>query len=148
MPIINGRITKGGAVIDVMVGISQLRRRLLKKQNAPIPEQVYCRAVIDTGASISGFAPRIFDSLGLTPVGQTPVLTPSTPYDQPHISDLFDVSLSLVANGTAHPFPDSRVMLADCWLAREGFDALIGRDILSHCNLWYIGSESNFVLNF
>lgn len=97
---------------------------------------------------MSGFAPRVFRELGITPVTKTAVLTPSTPPDAPHECDLYDVSLSLVANGSAHPFPDTRVMEADCWLPGEGLEALLGTDILNRCNLQYLGPDRRFVLGF
>ena len=92
--------------------------------------------------------PGVFRQLGLSPVSNLPVITPSTRPDAPHIVDLYDVALSVVANGSAHPFPPSRVMEADCWLPNEGIDALIGTDILNHCNFWFRGPDRAFTLAF
>lgn len=92
MPLLTGPLTPGGAVIDVLVGVSRPRRALLLKHQFPVPVPVHVRAVIDTGASVSGFSPRVFGALDLTPVGQVSILTPSTPADAPHESDLYDVS--------------------------------------------------------
>lgn len=148
MPYLTGPIVPSGAVIDVLVGVSQPRRLLFAKHHFPIPEPVAVRAMIDTGASISGFQPGVFQSLDLTAVSTGLILTPSTLPDAPHECELFDVSLSLIAAGVAHPFPDSRVMAADCWLEGEGIDALIGRDILDRCFFQYVGLERKFTLAF
>jgi hypothetical protein len=148
MPYLTGPIVPAGAVIDVLVGVSRPRRILLEKHNFAIPQSVHVRALIDTGASVSGFAPRVFTALDVTPVAKTFVLTPSTPPNAPHECDLYHVSLSLVADGSAHQFPDSQVIAADCWLAGEGIEALIGRDILDRCFFQYVGLERKFTLAF
>jgi hypothetical protein len=148
MPLLTGPLLSAGAVIDVLIGVSRPRRALLVKHQFPVPAPVHVRALIDTGASVSGFAPRVFTGLDLTPVGQIAILTPSTAPDAPHQSDLYDVSLSLVADGTPHSFPDSRVMAADCWHPDEGIEALIGRDILDRCFFQYMGPDRRFTLAF
>ena len=55
--------------------------------------------MIDTGADVSGFAPRLFTALELKPIDQIALYTPSTPPNCPHLADVFDVSLSVVAGG-------------------------------------------------
>jgi hypothetical protein len=148
MPYLTGRILPGGAIIDVFVGVGKRRESLLLKHGFAVPEPVHVRVLIDTGASVSGFAPRVFQALDLTPVAKNPVLTPSTPAHQPHLGDFYDVWLSIVAEGTSHPFLDSRVMAADCWLPGEGIEGLIGRDILDHCFFQYVGKDRTFTLAF
>jgi hypothetical protein len=144
--IVNGQIESGGAIIDVLVGVSTQRRRLLKKNNRPIPDSVHVRALIDTGANVSGFAPRVFRELGTPPVAKQPVITPSTLPGSPHLCDVYDVSLSVVANARPISFGDSKVVAADCWLPGEGIEALIGRDILNQCFFQYFGLDRTFTL--
>jgi hypothetical protein len=148
MPYVSGSLTRGWAIVDVLVGVSHPRRSLLQRHQFPIPANVHVRALLDTGASISGFSPRVFKELDLTPVTKLGVITPSTPPNTPHECDLFDVALSLVAGGAAHPFPDARVMEADCWLPGEGIEALLGMDILTRCFFQLMGPEGQFVLAF
>jgi hypothetical protein len=148
MPYLTDRIGPRGPVIDVVVGVSQTRRRLLQKHGLPVPAVGYVRALIDTGADISGFAPRVFGGLELPPVGKFKILTPSTLPDRPHECDLYDVALSLVAGGRSHLMPESRVMAADCWLPGEGIEGLIGRDILDQCFFQYMGPDRIFTLAF
>ncbi len=146
MPYINGPILPGGPVVDVLVGAPAAKAALLHKHGFPVPNPVPVRALIDTGASLSAFAPRVFSALDLNPIDQIPVLTPSTRPDAPHVCDRFLVSLSLVAEGRACPFPDTEVMAADCWLEDEGIEALVGRDILDRCFFQYLGPDHRFTL--
>lgn len=146
MSYVTEQLVGGWAVVDVLVGVSTLRRALLQKHHFSVPEPVHVRALLDTGASISGFAPRVFRELDLTPISKFDVITPSTPHDAPHVCDLYDVSLSLVANGEARPFPDARVMVADCWHPNENLEALIGMDLLRQCNFQLFGPEGQFTL--
>jgi hypothetical protein len=146
MSLVTGQIESGGAIIDVFVDVSSQRRRLLKKINAAIPPAVHVRALIDTGANVSGFAPRVFRELQIPPVAKMPVITPTTRADSPFLSDVFDVALSVLANARLIPFHDSKVIEADCWLPGEGIEALIGRDILNQCFFQYVGIERRFTL--
>jgi hypothetical protein len=148
MPYVTGKLDNGWAVVDVLVGVSRPRRRLLRKHGFAVPESVHVRALIDTGASVSGFAPRVFRELGLTPVTVSPVLTSSTAPSDPHLCNFFDVSLALVAEGRHHHLTDSRVMEADCWHADEGMEALIGMDILTLCFFQLHGRDRTFTLAF
>lgn len=148
MPSVSGPLTHGWAIVDVVVGVSRSRRELLLKHTFAAPPPVYVRALLDTGASISGFSPRVFRDLDLTPVAKLGVITPSTPAHTPHECDLYDVALSLVAGGAAYPFPDTQVMAADCWLPDEGIEALVGMDILSRGFFQLMGPERQFVFAF
>jgi hypothetical protein len=148
MPLINGQIVGGWAVVDVMVGVSDRRRSQLRKNQLPVPHPVHVRALIDTGSSISALAPRVFRELRIIPVTRSTVITPSTKHDAPHECNFYDVSLALVAGGSQHPFPESRVIEADCWHSDEGLDGLIGMDILCRCFLQFHGPERTFTLAF
>lgn len=148
MPLISGRIDRHGAVVDVLVGVSGPRQRMLRRHGFPIPQPIPVRAMIDTGSFVTGFAPRVFRSLGIGSVGTLAVFTPSTSPDAPHPAEAFDVTLSVVANGAAHPFTTARVIAADCWLPDEGVEGLVGRDLLDHCGFQYWGPERTFTLAF
>lgn len=78
MPYLSGPFTRGGAVLDVLVGVPTARAALLRRHSFPVPEPLPVRALIDTGSSVSGFAPRVFSALDLTRFDQIKVLTPST----------------------------------------------------------------------
>lgn len=150
MPMTHGRLTAAGAVIDVMLGVGPMRERLLRKHSLRVPGPVPVRAVIDTGASISGFASRFFKELELPPVGIQRILTPSTTTDTPCECELFDVTIYLIANGQPHAFTNLRVIAAHGWhpAAEEGVEALIGRDLLDQGTFYYYGKERTFTFGF
>ena len=147
MPYVTGPIGAGGAIVDVLFGVPRTRATLLSRAGFPVPAPVHIRALLDTGASLTGVSPRVLAALDLRPFDQMEVYTPSTPPGSPHVCDRFLVSISMVAGGRACPFPDLYVMSADCWLEGEGIEALVGRDILARCNFMYFGPEGNFNLS-
>jgi hypothetical protein len=148
MSYVKGSLVNGWAIVDVLIGASRTHQVVLRKHESVVPQAVHVRALLDTGASISGFSPRVFQELGISPITKMDVLTPSTPSNKPHICDVYDVSLALVANGAVRPFPDARVMVADCWLQNEGIEALHGMDILRSCFFQLFGPEGQFTLAF
>lgn len=148
MPYVNGSLTRGWAILDVLVGVAAPRRALLVKHNFPVPQPIGVRALLDTGASLSGFAPRVFRELDLTPVAKLGIITPSTPAHAPFDCDLYDVSLALVAGGAAHAIPDMQVMAADCWHPNEGIEALLGMDVLTRGFFQLMGPERQFIFAF
>ncbi|HEY1381278.1 MAG TPA: hypothetical protein VGF55_31045 [Gemmataceae bacterium] len=148
MPYLTGRLTPIGAVVDVLIGVSTQRKKLLVKNGLPVPNPSHVRSLIDTGATVSGFASRVFRELGLTPATRINVLTPSTPHDAPHLCAFYDVSLQLVAEGRPHQFLESRVMAADCWPPGDRIEGLLGLDILNHCFFQFVGKDRTFTFAF
>lgn len=148
MPIVTGPITLHGAVIDVLVGVPAARRRALTRVGFAVPPAVGVRAVIDTGAAITGFTHAVFAQLGLTRVGQVPISTPSTPTGCPYPADQFYAELSLIAGGTPHVFAEAWVIAADGFYAIEEMHGLIGRDVLDHCSFDYRGVARLFEFAF
>ncbi len=148
MPYLSGPILTGGPVLDVIVSVPVARVALLQRHGFAVPGPVHVRALIDTGATLSAFAPRVFAALDLRSVDRIEVLTPSTRPDAPHSFERYQVALALVAEGRSCPFPETLVMSADCWLEDEGMEALIGRDILDHCFFQYLGPDRRFTLAF
>ena len=151
MPLIaDVRLSRAGAVIDVLIGPNPRRRALLRKLGFPTPDPVPVRAIIDTGASMSGFAAGVFRAADLSVVADTPVLTPSTPSDQPYVTSLYDVALYLVAGGKPHEFMNIRVMAAQGWHpeADDGAEGIIGRDVLDRAVFTYHGPAQAFSFGF
>ncbi len=148
MPIIGGPILNSGPIIDIVVGVCQVRGQLLKKHGFPVPPPVVVRTLLDTGSNVTGFSREVFRALDIRPFWKTPIYTPSTPILSPHYCDLFHVSLSLVANGQRHDFADWKVIAAEGWDVRGEVNGLIGRDMLEVCNLFYLGPERKFTLAF
>jgi hypothetical protein len=73
------------------------------------------------------------------------MLTPSTG-DVPHQANLFDVSFTLLHPGLSRVWKN--VSVAESELVNQGFQALIGRDVLGQCLLIYDGQSGIFTLAF
>jgi hypothetical protein len=67
MSIVTGKITAGGAVVDVLVGVSKNREAVLKSAGFPVPAKIALRAEIDTGSAVTGLIPEAFQQLGVEP---------------------------------------------------------------------------------
>jgi hypothetical protein len=85
----------------------------------------------------------VVSGLGLEHRGVVNIHTPST--GSAHVQlDQYDASLIL---GEGHPFPlVLTVPVVACDLTSQGFDALIGRDVLGRCQLHYDGPAGTFTL--
>jgi hypothetical protein len=137
-----------GPVISVYVGVSEPRRLALLSERHEVPREMFVRALIDTGASCTCVDPEPLRKLEVPATGNVPVHTPSSGSEL-HNADEFDVSLWVPAATAEHPallIPALPVLSSD--LSIQGIQAIIGRDVLSHCLLVYNGSDETFTLAF
>jgi hypothetical protein len=149
MSIVTGAITPDGALIDVLVGVSSTRQKLLERKGFTVPQKVSVRAIIDTGSFATAFMPKVFTSLDLRPLGPVKVHTPSTRPGEPHTTDEFDVSVTLVSGIQEVVQLRIRAMVSDDfddW--PDAPQALIGRDVLTKCAFCYYGHAGNWTLAF
>lgn len=130
-----------GPALDVEVMIPDALASALEQAQLSLPTPHVGMALIDTGASISAVDEGVLIGLGLTPTGTILVTTPSGVAEQP----LYDCEISFP--GTPIPtLPFNSV--AGSQLAGLGYSALIGRDVLRHCQLVYNGAEGFWTLAF
>jgi hypothetical protein len=135
----------GGPQLELYVGVSQPRHQVLQQANMPIPQPILIRGLLDTGASTTAIDSGIILALGLQPTGSMLILTPSTG-SSPHPANTFDVSIIIpVANLT---FTVPAMQVFESSLNIQGFQVLIGRDILSNCLFVYDGRANIFSLAF
>jgi hypothetical protein len=134
-----------GAVFEAKVMASPQRVAWLKANGRYYPPPHVVRALVDTGASSSCVDVGVVSSLGLDPSGSASVHTPSTmglavyklTYD------------ACVVFGDGKPDPRTYVLdLIETDLASQGFELLIGRDILARCVLNYDGPNGIFSIAF
>lgn len=130
------------------VGVSEGRQKALVEAGQPVPKIAKIRALVDTGASCTCVDPEVLTgALGLTATGSTPVVTAG---GVPEDRDEYDVALAIPSNTSAEApmvFGTIRVVATPLRSA-QGFDALIGRDVLQHCALFYNGSVATFTLAY
>lgn len=135
-----------GPLIDVLISVSSARSAALLASGIGVPVAIKARALIDTGASHTAVDPVVVANLSLTPTGVIPVVTPTTGAT-PVNCNQYDVQISLVhADHTltldAVPVTESALQQA------QGFEMLLGRDILSKCTLVYHGDINLYTLSF
>lgn len=148
MPLVTGLLSADGAVIDVLIGVSQNRRQRLLSVGFALPAAVALRAQIDTGSYVTGVIAAAFDQLGIQPFRVVPVRTPSTTLDKPHFCEMFDVSLTLLSGMTRMELPSVHVIASADFQREENVQAIIGRDILNRCVFTYEGTHGSFRLAF
>jgi hypothetical protein len=148
MPILSGLIDPSGLYLDVRVGLSAVEIRRRRNAGEAIPAPISLRAIIDTGADSTCVDGPSVASLGLEISGITLANRPALGGLGPVIE--YDVSLTLI-----HPSGDPRkdfVLRAypviELPLGSLGFQALIGRDFLSQCQLFYDGPGNSFSLAY
>lgn len=146
MPHISQVISPRGPLLQFMVGVSAPRASALRAAGQQVPAPIPITGLIDTGASCTNIDATILGRLAIPMTGTTPVHTPSTRAEAPHVANLYDISLVLIhplVTRTFHALP-----VIESQLLHQGIQALIGRDILAFCLLTYDGSANNFCLAF
>lgn len=130
-----------GPLVEVLIGPSRLYAQVLTSRGKPVPPPVKATAMIDTGASGTVIAPGIIAQLGISAIGRTTMSTPSTTL--PIAASKFHVALALPNNVVIHS-----VVAIEAPLGGQHIDCLIGRDVLRHGVLTYIGYINQFTLSF
>jgi len=149
MSIVTGEITFEGALIVVLVGVSNARKKLLERLGLAVPDKIPVLAMIDTGSFATAFMPKVFTTLDIRPLGPIKVRTPSTRLGEPHVTDQFDVNVTLLSGAEEAVALRIRAIVSDDFDDLPGApQALIGRDILSRCNFSYYGLARSWTLAF
>lgn len=128
-----------GPVVEVQVAVGTVLEEVLNSSDEPIPTPITTLAMIDTGATGTVLRQEIPVQLGLNPVGATMINTPSSEgvecYE--YLVRLFfpnNVSIETLAIGAP--------------LQGQHIQCLIGRDVLAHGVLIYVGYTNTFTLSF
>jgi hypothetical protein len=114
-----------GPIVEVFIGPSQLFAQTAATRGETVPAAVKALGMIDTGASGTVVTPGVVQQLGISPVGVTPMRTPST--TAPVLALQFNVSLSF-PNGVFVP----SIIALQAPLGGQPIQCLIGRDVLQH----------------
>lgn len=133
----------------MLIAISQARRQALEEQGQAVPTPILIRALVDTGATCTCIDTATLAPLQISPTGQSTLQTASTG-NAPVLANQFDVALVIPGptQGSAPLVFETIPIVALDGLSTQGFQALIGRDILSKCVLHYNGDMGLFTLAY
>ena len=140
--------TSGQPILNVAVGVSQKRQAQMAKLGLPVPNVIFVRGFVDTGASRTGVDNRVLHKLGTlsSPTGVLSVRTPSTGKTA-HTLRQYDIGLVLVHSARQYKWCELLAVTGNDF-STSGFDVLIGRDVLAGCVLVYDGGANSFILAF
>jgi hypothetical protein len=148
MPLLRGDLQAEGALVEVQVGWSAGQARGLRQAQRPVPPPLDARALLDTGAEITCIDGVLIQQLGL-PLAQLALA------NIPALGGLragahYHASLTVV-----HPSGDplqglvlQNLLILEVSLAVLGYQVLIGRDVLDHCDFLYGGRRQRFNLAY
>lgn len=128
-----------GPVVELRLAVGSAAEAALRKAGSPIPSPLAAVAMIDTGATSSVIQVGLAAQLGLNPVGVTYINTPSST----NVA-CYEYLVRLV-------FPNNVLVEAtvlEAPLQGQHIQCLIGRDVLAHGVLVYIGYGNLFSLSF
>jgi len=132
-------LLNSGPLVTVQVAVGSTAEAAMQAAGVPTPSPLPATAMIDTGASASVIRQGVAAQLGLYPIGVSYITTPSStnvPCNEYLMRFVFPNQV--VYEGTAIETP----------LQGQNIDCLIGRDILAHAVLVYIGYGNQFTLSF
>jgi hypothetical protein len=148
MPHFTLQISPQGPIVDAAVMVSTARQQALQNAGNEVPAPQMIRALVDTGAGISGVDPSVLTALGLSQTGEAEIHTPSTGL-VPVKTPTYDVRIAILAarSGDLH-FISETVQVTATELTGRGFQVLMGRDILASCILYFNGADGVFSLSY
>lgn len=124
-------LEKDGPLIEIHFFIPSDLERQYKEQGKTIPAPVIVKAMIDTGASHCVIQEGIPKKLGLNPVGSTKISTPSC---NGKYCYRYFLRMAIPAHQLVYEGPFTAVPLQG-----QNIECLVGRDVLKHGILIYIG---------
>lgn len=131
-----GDLVTDGPRLPAKLWISSALELVLETAKRPLPDQIDCKALIDTGAESTFIRKGLADQLGLNPVGVIKARTANS-YE---MCPIYSVQLILPNGSTADLKQAIEMPLHD------SVDILIGRDILKDTVLIYQGPRNQFTL--
>lgn len=148
MPVLRVAIGPDGPVVDLGLWIGRAAAQALIARGRPVPAPQAVRALIDTGADRTAIHPVVLGSIASPPAGTARVRRPGGTGASRSV-DLHDVRLAIAGSPTP-AIPTTWVELEAVAVApaNPGILALIGRDLLAHCQFFYDGWRGELLLVF
>jgi predicted aspartyl protease len=146
MPVIRVPIGLDGPVIDLGIWLARALAHafVARGQVAPPPQTI--RALVDTGADGTAIHPKALALIASPPSGTTLVRRPGSTTNARRVN-LHDVRLAF-GGAVVSPTKGSWVEIESVAVipADPGVLALIGRDMLAHCQFVYDGLKGELLL--
>jgi len=128
-----------GPKVEIEIAVPGVLAEFLARSGLPVPPPQRGFALVDTGASITAVDEEVVASLGIQPIGQMKLSTPS----QAMPAWLYAVQLT--CSGVAMPALEL-LDVVGCTLQPQGFIALLGRNFLRKAVLVYDGPAGAFTI--
>jgi len=128
-----------GPIVEIGLGAGAPATTAMQASGAPVPAPLSVLAMIDTGASGSVIQQGLAARLGLKPIGVAYIATPSSTNVR-----CYEYAVRLI-------FPNNvnvEATVIEAPLQGQNIQCLIGRDVLAHGVLVYIGYGNLFSLSF
>ena len=138
-------MTADGPIINVLVGVSNLRFQALLAANQPQPQPITVPMLIDSGSSRCCVDQGVLAPLGLRPIGNVTMHTATTGGSSVSC-DQYDVSLMI--QHLQSPFFVPIIRVVECRPLGGTIQGLLGRDFLSRCLFLFQGEIQAFSLAF
>jgi hypothetical protein len=136
MPHFTVMIGSDGPAIDVAVAVGLVWQRRLAARGMTTPPPATVRALVDTGSDLSVVHPLVLQQLGVQATGSVRIRRPGSGSGfRP--AAMFDVQFSLGGVGLDADWKPIRVVGVSP--STPTVLALIGRDVLEGCTLFYNG---------
>lgn len=143
MPHFNVIIGSDGPVFDLGVAVSRSWRQVAV-HGVAVPPPITVRALIDTGSDLSVVHPRILQQFSTGATGSIRIRRPGTGTGF-RVAWLSDVEFLIGGiSPHTHWIPTSVVGVAP---STPTVLAMIGRDVLEHCTLFYNGPRAELSIS-
>lgn len=130
-------LRENGPILDLAIKPSMTTIEALNLEKKDIP-WISVKALIDTGGSTTAISQKVIDKLHLKPKGSSKVYT-SAKNDE--VRNEYAVCIEFDTNAYIDTLKVIEANLED-----HHIDCLLGRDVLSHCQLIYNGPKNEFAL--
>jgi hypothetical protein len=146
MALLRVPISVDGPVVDLGIWIPLAMSHALLAHGRPIPPPQTIRALIDTGANRTAIHPSALALIVSSPTGTILVRRPGSPAAAARVN-LHDVRLAF-GGAIVSPMRGRPVEIESAAVvpADPGVLALIGRDMLAHCQFIYDGPKGDLLL--
>lgn len=148
---IQGEITPQGALVNLEIGFKSTTVKQLRQSGQTIPQPVRCTALIDPGADLTCLDPTVLAPLRSAGLTHQKFIV----LNAPSLGGLGYVIEYVISLRIVHPdlnpqldFLAGNHPIAEKDLKVLGYEALIGRDILSKCMLILDGPSNRFTLAY